>query len=343
MRILASKLRQIGDGVLWTSALAGLRQSYPEARIELLTPPFGPALYAGAPFADEVHTVGEGRWALGRKIWQLRQKEYDLFLGFHANTSLTRLAYLIRAKEKVLHHHSWHSSPGANTRAVPHAGKLEHVINRDWRLLEALGLPTQIGPTRLYVSNTEKAEALAFAAARGVNTQAPLTVLLPGARVATRRYPEDLWKLFAKQLAGQRPAHSVLIVVDSEQAAAWNLHGFAKENGLNLFSDLSLRKVLALMASCRQAVGNDSGLIHAAAALGLETVSIFGAGCFGDFSPLDARKNRYVRVEVDCRAQGPRDDDAFQYCTLLTCDHHSCMRRIAPATLLSTINEQQSQ
>lgn len=37
MRVLAVKLRAIGDSVIWTAALAALGKAHPEAEIEVLT------------------------------------------------------------------------------------------------------------------------------------------------------------------------------------------------------------------------------------------------------------------------------------------------------------------
>jgi heptosyltransferase III len=338
-RILVSKLRQIGDAVLWTSALQSLRSAFPQARIEALTPGYGPSLLAHSPAIDKIHVVEPGRLGLLKAFWKLRGQRYDSFLGFHASSSLCRSSFLIRARERILHHHSLPYSPALNTRVVPFAGQLEHVIFRDHRILEAMGIK-QIPPApKLYVTDEEKAKARALLAQRGVKHLSEMKILLAGARVSTRRYPEDLWKQFATELRQKEPRQTLLVVADPEQAKDWNLATFCAEEGLTLLADLSLRDLLAVIACCEIAIGNDSGLIHAAAALGLKTLSLFGAGCFEDFKPAavplsNPAHNRSLRVHVDCRLQGPRDRETFQYCTLLECSHHTCMRSITPQAIL---------
>jgi|GEM_PF-2162052 len=338
-RILVSKLRQIGDAVLWTSALEALRTAFPTATIEALTPGYGPALLAHHPAIDKFHVVEDGRLGLLKTLWKLRSERFDYFLGFHASNSLCRFAFLIRAKERILHHHSLPYSPALNTQVVPFAGQLEHVIFRDHRILEAMGIRTTPPVPKLYVTENEKAKARTSLGARRVQNLEGMKILLAGARVSTRRYPEDLWKQFATELRQRSPHQTILVVADPDQAKNWNLATFCVEEGLTLLSDLSLQDLLAVIAVCEIAIGNDSGLIHAASALGLKTLSIFGAGCFEDFKPAAVphshpEKNRALRIHVDCRAQGPRDRETFQYCTLLECSHHTCMRAITPQVIL---------
>jgi ADP-heptose:LPS heptosyltransferase len=338
-RILVSKLRQIGDAVLWTSALQALRTAFPAARIEALTPGYGPQLLAHHPAIDKIHVVGEGSLGLLRVFWKLRRERYDYFLGFHASHSLCRSANLIRARERILHHHSLPYSPALSTRVVPFAGQLEHVIFRDHRILEAMGISTIPAVPQLYVTEEEKTSARAKLAQRGVQNLKGMKILLAGARVSTRRYPEDLWKQFATELRQREPQSAILVVADPDQATSWHLPAFCAEEGLTLLADLSLRDLLAVVACCEIAIGNDSGLIHAAAALGLRTLSLFGAGCFEDFKPAavpgsNPAHNRSLRIHVDCRAEGPRDRETFQYCTLLECSHHTCMRSITPQAIL---------
>lgn len=345
-RILVSKLRQIGDAVLWTSALEALRSAFPKATIEALTPGYGPELLAHHPAVDKIHVVEAGRLGLVKSLWKLRRERYDYFLGFHASGSLCRSSFLIRAQERVLHHHSLPYSPALNTREVPFAGHLEHVIFRDHRVLEAIGIRTNPPPPKLYVTPEEKNQARALLAQRGVKNLEAMKVLLAGARVSTRRYPEDLWKEFATELRQRNPQPAILVVADPDQAKNWNLATFCAEAGLTLLADLSLRQLLAVIACCEIAVGNDSGLIHAAAGLGLKTLSLFGAGCFEDFKPAavpgsDPTRNRFLRVPVDCRLQGPRDQETFQYCTLLECSHHTCMRSITPQAILDATSSLQ--
>ena len=57
-------------------------------------------------------------------------------------------------------------------------------------------------------------------------------------------------------------------------------------HGINLAGKTSLPQALALIAGCRSAVSNDSGLMHVAAALGVPQVAVFGSSSPRHTPPL---------------------------------------------------------
>src|SRR5689334_21773485 len=95
-RILAVKLADIGDVLLCTPALRALRERYPQAQIDLLTPPSYAKVLRGAaeiitvidfnkfPF-DTLRSLTDIRGILeaGRFLWDLRRRQYDAVVIFH--------------------------------------------------------------------------------------------------------------------------------------------------------------------------------------------------------------------------------------------------------------------
>jgi ADP-heptose:LPS heptosyltransferase len=156
-KILAIKLRQIGDTVLWTSALTSLKSLIPDGSIDVLVLKGTEKVLKGFPGIRKIHTLKDlsfGRLAL--KLWDLRKEKYDLALGFHATTSLCRLIPVLGAKVKVLHHHSWQFTPSQSDIPIAEPGKLENVLLRDHQILKALGYLESPPPTKLFVTENEK-------------------------------------------------------------------------------------------------------------------------------------------------------------------------------------------
>ncbi len=60
--ILAIKLREIGDAVIWTSALRSLRGAFPDSTIDVLVRDFTEPVLRGVSEIDRIHTVS-GRGA----------------------------------------------------------------------------------------------------------------------------------------------------------------------------------------------------------------------------------------------------------------------------------------
>jgi heptosyltransferase-2 len=68
---------------------------------------------------------------------------------------------------------------------------------------------------------------------------------------------------------------------------------------IELAGRLTLRQAIAVLSHCRLFVGNDSGMMHIAAALGLPLVAIFGPTEPGRTAPL-AERFRLLYHGADC-------------------------------------------
>lgn len=330
MRILAIKFRALGDTVLWTSALGGLRRMYPEARIDVLGLDSSRPLLDPHPDVDRF--IGVSRrdgWPMVQALLRLRRERYDLALAFHANTSLCRWLFLVNAKEKLAHHHSWKFTPRCSDRKLRRPGELLDAIERDYEILRALGWQGAPLPTRLLVEPEESAEAESRLKSLGLSGARPRLLLLPGASENLKRYPRDLWEPVVQALKSDGQ-FDLAMVSDATLSREWELPDWCRRFGLSLVNDLNLRQLMALISRAQVAVGSDSGPGHIAVAAGLKTVHIFGRGCIGDFHPYDQQVHRALRVVVDCRKQGPQNLEEFRFCTVRECSHLSCLRHITP-------------
>lgn len=330
-KILAIKLRAIGDTVIWTSALSALRRAEPQAEIHVLTYASNRAVLDNHPAVDRLHLLsGKGRLELIRTLMGFRQEGFDWVLGFHASTSLCRWAWLAGGTKRALHHHSWTQTPRGSV-TIPSPGRLEDAITRDYRVLEAMGVQIQHQPTSLHFSvmESEQAEESMREGIRAVggNEGKPRQLFLPGAGHALRRYPKDLWLPVIEKVI-QAGLYQPVVIADAALSQEWSLQEDCKRLGVPLFDKSSLRQFMALVSRGQRALANDSGPGHIAVAAGLKTSFLFGPGCVGDWHCYDPHIHPVLRAEVPCRAQGPRDQELFQFCTVERCDHHSCMRSL---------------
>lgn len=288
------------------------------------------AILEGHPAVDRfIGLTKRDGWALIKTFLSLRQENYDLALAFHANTSLCRWLFLTGAKQKVAHHHSWTHTPRCSSLNLDKPGVMQNAIEKDFEILKALGWKNAPLPSQLTISEEEADKAEATLLSRGVFKERQRVVFLPGAAEALRRYPKELATQMLLRLR-KTDQFELAILSDGELAREWNMEAWSHEIGVPLITDLSLKDFIAVLSRFHLAIANDSGPGHIAAALGLKTVHIFGKGSIGDFYPYDLVRHRFVRTDVDCRVHGPRDNDRFQFCTVETCSHLSCLRKISP-------------
>jgi ADP-heptose:LPS heptosyltransferase len=97
-----------------------------------------------------------------------------------------------------------------------------------------------------------------------------------------------------------------------------------------LVKGLSLLELASVMEGCHLYIGNDSGITHMAAALGIPTVAIFGPSDHKIWSPR-GEKVFVVRKEMNC---SPCSQEKF-----VQCKHSECLREIQIGDVLEGIRK----
>jgi len=115
------------------------------------------------------------------------------------------------------------------------------------------------------------AGALAAPAASG-----SLVALCPGARHATKRWPEARWCALDERLAGAGLARIVLSTPAEQRESPALATRIAGDPRARWFTE-PLERVAALLGRAAVAVTHDSGLMHLAAARGTRVVALFGS------------------------------------------------------------------
>src|SRR5687767_5724394 len=109
MQILIVRLREIGDVVLTTPAVRGIRTRFPDARLTYVVEPAAAPVVIHNPHLDEVIVAPRTRGlagcaadlALGRR---LRTRGYDLAIDFHGGPRASLLTWLSGATTRVGYH-----------------------------------------------------------------------------------------------------------------------------------------------------------------------------------------------------------------------------------------------
>ncbi|HEX6260041.1 MAG TPA: lipopolysaccharide heptosyltransferase II, partial [Woeseiaceae bacterium] len=191
----------------------------------------------------------------------------------------------------------------------------------------ALGLgPDEALPTvpepALVVSASHQREVLDRL---GLATDRPVVAMMPGAEYGPAKcWPLDYFRALAEMLSHDGYAVWVL-GSPRDQAAGEAIAAF--DNVSNLCGRTELEDVIDLLGVCEQAVTNDSGLMHVAAAVGIRVVALYGSTSPAFTPPLT--ENRVVHyLAIEC-------SPCFQrQCPL---GHFRCLRDIPPAAVRESI------
>ncbi len=163
------------------------------------------------------------------------------------------------------------------------------------------------------------------------------TVIAPGAEYGpAKRWPLDR---FASLIA-QLPNSALLLgsakevaLCDAIRSAA--LQAAPKQNVINLAGQTTLADAIHLIASAKDMVSNDSGLMHVAAAFGIPQVAIFGSSDPRHTPPLNVRAKVLWFKDLqglDCSPCFQRD------CPKAGDEHLRCLKNITSAQVLHALN-----
>jgi len=152
----------------------------------------------------------------------------------------------------------------------------------------------------------------------------------PGSRWAAKR-----WTGFGelcRELAER--GHFVVLVGDAADAEVTHpIAAALGERALDLAGSVPLLQTAAHIARCRLFVGNDSGLMHLAEAVGVPAVALFGptVASFGYFPSLAG--SRVLERRLACR---PCSRNGAIPCPRGTGE---CLAAIAPASVLDAVDQ----
>jgi len=349
-KILAIKLRALGDTVLMTAPLAQLKRAYPYAQIHaVVLSPWAPIL-ENHPDVNRIWSYTKHRDtasranALARLVFKIRQEKFDAVVNFHASPSSALMAFGSGAKLRSIHFHGHHDRNLYSTVQIAGKGTLKPIIERDMDTVRALGveIAERILP-KLYFTESETLEAGRIL--RGMNLKGSVLGIGLGASRPTKSWP---LKKFAEAAINwcQKTQGSVLAFVGpGEESQALDflhevdqilLHTVSDADEINSVRSrikfqqrLGVRQLAATIARCSVFLGNDSGPKHIAVAVGTPTVTVFGPEHPFEWHPYPRENHPYFFIEnLACRKDA--DPGMPPWCGLHTCviEKHRCMTGI---------------
>jgi ADP-heptose:LPS heptosyltransferase len=187
---------------------------------------------------------------------------------------------------------------------------------------EAFGLPIS-EKDRLYINLLWQEES--------ISDQSISIGLCPGSKMPAKRWWLDRYKRISEQLLSKSPDYRVIVFGGSEdQTSGDEIRRSLGERVINLAGRLSLLESAEALRRCRLYVGNDTGVMHLAAAVGTPCVAIFSARDHpGRWEPFGS-DHVVLRREVPCAG-----------CMLDTCIEMEmrCMKEIGVDEVLNAAEQ----
>jgi len=331
-KILVISPSWVGDCMLMQPMLMRLKQRHPDCRIDVFAPPWTAVLLHAMPEVHEViinpflHGALQlaARYQLGK---QLRAARYD---------------------QAIVLPNSWKSALVPFFARIPlrtgFIGESRYILLNDARKLDKAALPLMIERFAQLAEDTQGkiprplanpklaiSEAQRDATLHKLNTKnlcpgtrltlyKPAAVFCPGAEYGpAKRWPAAYYADIAQRL--QQHGYAVwLIGSGKDKPVADEINQLAGAQCINLCGSTDLGDALALLASARLVISNDSGLMHLAAALNRPMLALFGSSS-PQFTPPLSAQAQVIKLDIECSPCFKRE------CPL---GHFNCMMQLTP-------------
>ena len=312
---LVIRLSSLGDVILTTPVFENLKAARPKCRTSVLVKRAFAPVFKDNPFVDEVLIFEEkGLWGWAREI---RRRRFNVVLDLH-DTPRSRIWGWLSGAGRVERYDKRAWDRRRLVRTKEPSGRLAgRVVDRYLETLGKPGIPVRTRQPKIYVADGDLGDGLSRRIGNG-----PFVSVAPGAVHAAKRWPAERFAEAADALVS---GDGTVLILGSraDRAAAQAVAGALKSRSVNLAGETSLRELFSLLAGCRVVLTNDSGIMHAADALGRPTAAVFGptVEAFG-FFPAGSRSTVVQAEGLACR---PCHIHGPESCPL---GHFRCMKDV---------------
>ena len=294
---------RIGNLVLLTPMLDGIREVWPEVKPDVLVGPRFARVYAEEAGIGHVWILEKRRilrnpirfLSLIRKI---RRQRYDLtFDASHMHSfSLTgaSLVYFSGAPVRVAYDRG-EASAFANLLIEPLRAE-HHESDLLLNLLRPFTETVPQPPLRLSVSEAERRAAVRSLRGRGIDPARVLVGMHVGGRDA-KRWPIERYVKLLEHIQERYKVALVVLCGPAERAEAARLRD-RFGSAVTVLEDLEIRELMALIEQCDLFISPDTGAMHLAVALDVPTTAIFLQDTWRRYGPQGIR-HRIVRVDAE--------------------------------------------
>jgi ADP-heptose:LPS heptosyltransferase len=262
-KILFVTATRIGDAVLSTGLLSHLLDRHPGARVTIAVGPVAAPLFQAVPGVERVIVLRKRRYALHwLKLWaRVALRRWDVVVDLRGSG----LAYCLLASERRV------------------AAKGDYAVHRVAQLGALFALDPPPAP-RLWLAPEDRARGAELVPPGG-----PVLAIGPAANWRGKEWRAERFAALAQRLTDRNgiwPNARVAVVAAAHERAQAEpvLAAIPPSRRIDLVG-LDLRTAAAALARCTLFVGNDTGIMHVAAASGIPTLGLFGPSLASHYGP----------------------------------------------------------
>jgi heptosyltransferase-2 len=329
VKILIRATNWVGDAIMALPALRVVRARFPEAQIAIVARPYVADIYRDQQISDQLinfdlHDIHAGFAGRERLAADLRRQKFDVALLLQNAFDAAWLAWRAGIPERIGYARDGRSF--LLTKAVPVPKPGEIPPHEEFYYLELLrragwgDSQSDVASIAMTVSEEKRALAADFLLKSGARPNLLRIAIGAGASYGSAKcWPPTRFAEVANRLQSQSDADIILFGTAAETAVSNAISADLLRAPIDLTGKTAIADLPALLSQCHLFIGNDSGAMHVAAAVGLPVVAVFG--------PTDPLGTAPVTPRCTVVQEKPYCSPCF----LRRCPtDHRCMTRVTP-------------
>jgi heptosyltransferase-2 len=330
VKILIRATNWVGDAIMALPALRAVRRRFPEAHIAIVARPYVADIYRHQQICDQLvpYDPRGPRVDVFKPAGlaaELRAQGFDVALLLQNAFDAAWLAWRAGIPKRIGYARDGRSFLLTQSVSVPKPGEIP--AHEQFYYLE---LVRRAG----WLDNLAGDDYIALKVEPAAKVAAEDRLLVAGARPGARRvaigagasygsakcWPPDRFADVANRLTAESDADCILFGTAGETAVSSAIARGMRRAPIDFTGKTAIADLPALLSQCHLFIGNDSGAMHVAAAVGLPVIAVFGPTDPGGTAPVTPRC-AIIQEKPYCSP-----------CFLRRCPtDHRCMTRISPA------------
>ena len=314
MKVLVVRFSSIGDIVLTTPVLRGLKEQIENIEIHYLTKKqFAPILQEN-PRIDKIYTIDNH---IDELVDDLKKEKYAIIIDLHNNLRTKSLKFKLRRPSKSINKLNWKKWLFVQLKINTMPRK--HIVDRYFETVASLGVKNDQKLCEYFISENDE-----------VNVTEKLGVLpnefvaiAIGAQFKTKKMPKELLVKIISKL--KEPAVLMGGAMDADLAKeliALPSNSIIK----NACGGFNLSESASIVKQSKRLITNDTGMMHIATCFSVQIDSVWGNTVpdLGMYPYYPNAKDKFSIHEVkglNCR---PCSKIGFQDCPK---KHFDCMKK----------------
>lgn len=310
----------IGDVLFTTPVLKAIKDNIPDSVIGYWCNERVAPLIKNNPHINKIFPLSRGdikRISRGSRLkgvfkslglfFEIKKWHFDAVIDFSLDHRYALVTKLAGIKKRIGFDYKGRGK-FLTDRIYIEGYNIKHVVEYYLDLLKLIHLKPFTNSLELFIPEEDKEESLCLLNNYGVSAKDLIIGLAPGGGLSWggdsiyKHWPAVKFAQVADKLIDEFKAKIVLLGSEEEKGIADIVASNMKNAAINLAGKTDLKGLAAIVNDLDMLISNDGGPMHMAAALGVNTVSVFGPVDSRIYAPYPPSDNHIIIYRhISCR------------------------------------------